>query len=97
MVEQAAPPAEAARRGPETVPVAGAVRRTRHRPDNPRSRPVICPPCAEMADFVTENGLSEGHPPEMCRDHGRQIRACGCQHRPQHAPDPAADEPGGEL
>lgn len=58
---------------------------------------MICPPCAEMADFVTVHGLSEGHPPEMCRDHGRQIRACGCQHRPQHAPDPAADEPGGEL
>jgi hypothetical protein len=43
---------------------------------------VICKPCAELADFATDNALNEGHPPEVCLDNGRDIRACGCQHRP---------------
>lgn len=54
---------------------------------------MICPPCAEMADYVTEHGLNEGHPPEVCRDHGKSIRACGCQHRPQTTA-PEADVSG---
>lgn len=49
---------------------------------------MICLPCAEMADWVTEHELNEGHPPEVCRDHGRAIRACGCQHRPQQQEEP---------
>ena len=43
---------------------------------------MICPPCAGMADYVTEHGLNEGHSAEVCLDNGRDIRACGCQHRP---------------
>jgi hypothetical protein len=43
---------------------------------------VICQPCAAAADFVTEHGLGDGHPATICHDHGKQIRACACQHRP---------------
>lgn len=39
---------------------------------------MICPPCAQAAD--TEPSF--GHIPETCRDNGKQIRDCACQHRP---------------
>ena len=52
---------------------------------------MICPRCAEMADFATDNGLNEGHPPEVCLDNGKDIRACGCQHRPVNAPEEPTD------
>ncbi|MFC9973587.1 hypothetical protein ACFVH6_22100 [Spirillospora sp. NPDC127200] len=44
---------------------------------------MICTPCAEAAD--TEPAL--GHLPEICHDHGRDIRACPCQHKPARTPE----------
>lgn len=47
---------------------------------------MICPPCAQAADAEPWSG----HVPETCRDHGKQIRACPCQHRPA-SPDTAQE------
>lgn len=49
---------------------------------------MICPPCAKAADATTAavaGGLLDGpagHDGRVCRDHGRQVRGCGCQHKP---------------
>ncbi|MGI5162738.1 hypothetical protein ACQEU3_47030 [Spirillospora sp. CA-253888] len=51
---------------------------------------MICPACAAAADnreLVTVGygdpwPLTFGHLADICHDHGKQIRACPCQHKP---------------